>query len=105
TIALIALDRRWYGGWSFGPRDFTEIQGPILILLGAAFESFGRRIGIIAACLFLILLYSIFIQFMGTFSDSTRNCDALPVNIDEQPSRLWDWSDHPIVRGIRADFK
>jgi hypothetical protein len=82
TIALIAFPVRWYGGWCFGPRYFTEIQGPILILLGAALESFGRRLGIITACLFLILLYSIFIHFMGTVNaraveETLRNAFAI----------------------------
>jgi hypothetical protein len=67
----------WYGGHSFGPRYFTEVQAPILILLGVSLETSGLRSGVVAACLALIIPYSIFVQTMGTFND------AFPTNVDQ----------------------
>jgi hypothetical protein len=102
SIALIAGYDRWHGGWCFGPRLLTETQGPVLVLIGAAFASQGRRLGVAAACLPLILTYSVLIQCMGSFNEATLTWDATPVDIDLQRSRLWDWSDNPIFRGIRG---
>jgi hypothetical protein len=95
----------WYGGHCFGPRYFTEVQGPILILLGAALEVGGRRLGVAAICLTLIVPYSIFIQSMGAFNTTTIVWNAVPISVDQQPSRLWDWNDNPIFRGIRGTLK
>ena len=91
----------WDGGYCFGPRYFTEVQGPILILLGAAIEAGGQRL-VPSLCLALILPYSIFIQVMGTWSSATIDWNSKP-NPNEV-SRLWDWSDNPIFRGIRANL-
>jgi hypothetical protein len=92
----------WYGGHSFGPRYFTEVQAPILILLGVSLETSGLRSGVVAACLALIIPYSVFVQTMGTFNDATMVWNAFPTNVDQDRSRLWDWSDNPIFRGLRV---
>jgi hypothetical protein len=92
----------WYGGHSFGPRYFTEVQAPILILLGASLQASGLRSGVVATCLALIIPYSVFVQTMGTFNDATMVWNALPTNVDQDRSRLWDWTDNPIFRGLRA---
>jgi hypothetical protein len=92
----------WYGGHSFGPRYFTEVQAPILILLGVSLETSGLRSGVVAACLALIIPYSVFVQTMGTFNDATMLWNAFPTNVDQDRSRLWDWSDNPIFRGLRV---
>jgi hypothetical protein len=92
----------WYGGHTFGPRYFTEVQPLILILLGAAWETNGLRSSIAALLLAPVIAYSVFIQAMGTFNDATMAWNASPTNVDHDPSRLWDWTDNPIVRGLRA---
>ena len=100
SILLVSLlnstFKIWYGGHSFGPRYFTEVQAPILILLGASLETSGKRLGVLALCLALIIPYSFFVQIMGTFNDATITWNAFPTNVDQDRSRLWDWTDNPI---------
>jgi hypothetical protein len=40
---------------------------------------------------------------MGTFNDATMTWNASPTNVDRDRSRLWDWTDNPIFRGLRAN--
>jgi len=101
ATGLNASYKVWYGGDCFGPRYFTEVQGPILILLGAAVEAGGRRL-VASLCLMLILPYSIFIQAMGSWSIATFDWDAKPP--PGEVARYWDWNDNPIFRGIRANL-
>jgi hypothetical protein len=101
ATGLNASYKVWYGGDCFGPRYFTEVQGPILILLGAAIEAGGRRLAP-SLCLMLILPYSIFIQVMGSWSTATIDWNAEPR--PGEVSRNWDWNDNPIFRGIRANL-
>jgi hypothetical protein len=93
----------WYGGHTFGPRYFTEVQPLILILLGAAWQTSGLRSGIAALLLAPVIAYSVSIQSMGTFNDATMTWNASPTNVDRDRSRLWDWTDNPIFRGLRAN--
>jgi hypothetical protein len=42
---------------------------------------------------------------MGAFNTTTIIWNAVPISVDQQPSRLWDWNDNPIFRGIRENLK
>jgi hypothetical protein len=95
--------RVWYGGHTFGPRYFTEVQPLMLILLGVSLEASGLRSSVAAALLAPIIAYSVFIQTMGTFNNATMVWNGFPTNVDRDRSRLWDWTDNPIFRGLRAD--
>ena len=39
---------------------------------------------------------------MGTFNGVTMVWNAIPTNVDDDRSRVWDWTDNPIFRGLRA---
>ena len=56
TIALVATQRNWWGGWSFGPRLLTEVVPglALLTLMGwtaVTLNTQRRLIGIVALCL------------------------------------------------------
>ncbi len=90
----------WGGGHCFGPRYFTEVEGPIFLILGLVFPVQGRGFAAAIVCLNLILVYSVFVQFMGTFSPATISWNVIPD--DNEKARLWSFDDNPIFRGIRA---
>ena len=105
VVLLAFLNSMWWdwgGGHCFGPRYFTEVEGPILLLLGLVFPLKGRMFALAAWCLALILPYSVFVQFMGTFSPTTIVWNAVPD--DNEKARLWNFNDNPIFRGIRANI-
>jgi hypothetical protein len=99
----------WYGGHSYGPRLMTGLV-PWFVLLAAlsvqamlkgseqeeeheaARPRAGRRMqGTLGAAL---LLLSIIINTLGATSHATALWNIRPVNVDRQPSRIWDWR-HP----------
>jgi hypothetical protein len=87
----------WWGGWSFGPRYWTEAMPLFGVLLGFALAwararshawryAFGATIG----C-------SVALQGIGAFCyPSSWNHD--PVSVDLHHERLWDWRDTEISR-------
>ena len=101
-ILLNVAYKTWYGGHTFVPRYFTEVQPLLLILLGVSLEKSELRSGVAAALLAPVIAYSAFIQTMGTFNGATMVWNAFPISVDHDPSRLWDWNDNPIFRGLRA---
>jgi hypothetical protein len=99
-IAVVAAWPMWWGGSCFGPRLLSETQAPILLLLGSAFPARGpaRRRGAIA--LAAVLAFSVAVQAVGAYSWPTIFWNGGPVNVDQQPSRLWDVADNPVFRGL-----
>jgi hypothetical protein len=96
----------WYGGHSYGPRLMTGVV-PWLVLLSifglqamlTARENQAkvhrlkswRTQKVLGSAL---LLASVIINALGATSHATALWNMRPVNVDEQPSRIWDWR-HP----------
>jgi hypothetical protein len=99
-IAVVSAWPMWWGGSCFGPRLLSETQAPILLLLGLAFPAEGaaRRRGAIA--LAAVLAFSVAVQAVGAYSWPAIFWNGGPVNVDQQPSRLWDVADNPVFRGL-----
>jgi hypothetical protein len=102
-VGVVAAWPMWWGGFCFGPRLLTEAQGSILLLLGLAFPSGRVAKPAASAMLGLVLLYSIGIQIVGAFSAATMNWND-PPSVDAERSRLWDFGDNPVLRGLRANL-
>jgi hypothetical protein len=102
TTGLISVWWDWGGGHCFGPRFFTEVEGPILLMIGLVFPVQERRFAAATVCLTLILVYSVFVQFMGTFNSATIAWNRIPDR--NEKARLWNFDDNPIFRGIRANL-
>jgi hypothetical protein len=87
----------WWGGWSFGPRYWTEAMPLFGVLLGFALAWARTRshawrwtFGMAIAC-------SVALQGIGAFYyPSSWNSD--PVTVDLAHERLWDWRDTEIGR-------
>jgi hypothetical protein len=101
---LIAISSvpAWWAGHSYGPRYTTD-----LIPFLAYFTAFNFRalagftpkwraalltgIGVLAAA-------SLVIHAQGALQSTPMSWNYLPDNIDQNPSRLWDWSDPQFLR-------
>jgi hypothetical protein len=105
ALVLIAAAWRFYwGGWCFGPRFLSELQGPVLLVIGMAFPRQPAGRAVAAAALGLSLAISLPIQAVGLFSWATRSWNAVPSNIDTHLDRLWDLGDSPVARGLKANL-
>lgn len=105
-LIVVSLHSPWYGGHCYGPRYSTGIV-PWFYLLAVAgvqalrqseneetsrWRSFRRRVE--ASIGALLLLLSVTINALGATSHATWLWNSRPVNVDQQPERVWDWR-HP----------
>jgi hypothetical protein len=92
----------WWGGHCYGPRlmtdlvpylsYFTAFNFPILARLSRCWRNvLLSGIGVLAAA-------SLAIHAQGAWRAAPMDWNVLPDNIDQHPSRLWDWSDPPFLR-------
>jgi hypothetical protein len=111
-LAIISSFSHWWGGHSFGPR-FTTGLVPWFVLLGvlgvhAMLNWYEQRVAGSSrtgwraqlACGVLLLLVSAFINTRGAASHATWLWNMRPVEIDQHPERLWDWSQPQFLAGI-----
>jgi hypothetical protein len=54
---------------------------------------------------YILVAYSIFIQFFGILVGTRTHWDSTPVPVDNNLHRLWDINDNPISRGFLMIFK
>ncbi len=88
----------WWGGFSFGARFSTGLVPWFVLLAILGFHARGTAQSlkkvkakwelVFGACL---LLMSIGINGLGATSMATWRWNTLPVNIDDDPDRNWDW--------------
>ena len=87
----------WWGGWSFGPRLWTEVVPLFAIPLGLALEWSWDRYRLFFVGLLLTGLFAIGVQAIGAFYFPS-SWNAGPPNVVFQPARVWDWRDTELRR-------
>lgn len=97
---FFAGSRLWWGGYSYGPRLFTDVM-PLVVLcaLPLAQRLWQRRGG--RALLVIGAAWGIGVQAIGVYGDD-NDWNNAPVSVDRQTSRLWSWSDPQILRALRG---
>jgi hypothetical protein len=100
---LISAWWMWWGGYSIGPRMFTDMIPyltyfllPVVAFVGNA----TRTITPLRITFFACLLISFFIQFQGIKSEAMWGWNNVPTDIDLDQGRLWDWGDPQFLRGF-----
>jgi hypothetical protein len=115
-MIVIAGFSPWTGGHSYGARYSTDLV-PWFVLLGILGvqamlrwrEKHPTQINALnwhlpLATGGLLLSLSIFVNGVGAISPTTMAWNGLPVNIDKEPGRLWDWK-HPQFLAPWQDLK
>jgi hypothetical protein len=95
-IVLISLWPFWWGGYCWGPRVLTEAVVPFMILLAVGWQAIasnGWKWAFAGTA-----LYCCFMKALGVYCYPKGRWDSLPVSVNDDPSRLWDWADNPLVR-------
>jgi len=95
----------WWGGYSFGPRIMSDIIPYLILFFIPLFVHMSTK-GIsmkyaLAIIVFILAILSFSIHYRGANASDVYTWNYHPVNIDEMPSRLWDWSDPQFARGIK----
>lgn len=101
---LISSFRDWWAGFSFGPRYFSDVTPlfvffllPLLVARGKALAA-DRRTKCRLALLGVLAVMSFAIQYRGANRQAAFDWNRTPVSIDQNPQRVWDWSDLAFFR-------
>jgi hypothetical protein len=90
---VISTFPHWWGGHSFGPRLWTES------MLGACWLLAPLLAGPKVPRLLVVLaVVSALVHGRGSTSKQPWKWNDTPVNVDEAPERLWDWTDLQFLR-------
>ena len=94
--AAVACFPHWWGGWSYGPRLHTDMIPWMILLLLPIIEpvATAQRQIVVFAVLAAIALA---IQMRGYCSTAPWNWNEFPIDVDEDPARLWDFSRLQII--------
>lgn len=97
---LISGFPQWWGGHSFGPRLMTDIIPLMMFFIIPYFENPTKKILNPKNIIFILLCaLSIYIHFIGANRrEAWIDWNKYPVNIDEKPSRVWDFKDIQFLR-------
>lgn len=90
---VVATFPHWWGGHSFGPRLWAETMVGACWLLLPALE--GPRTWRVLLSLAVV---SALIHGRGATSKAAWRWNDSPINVDEAPSRVWDWGDLQFLR-------
>jgi hypothetical protein len=99
---IIGAASRWWGGHSFGPRFMTDIIPFLVYFTAFNFrlpETIRPRTQIaVSAVVAVLALVSLTIHAQGALRYATWQWNIAPRNIDQDPTRAWDWRDPQFAR-------
>jgi hypothetical protein len=107
-FVIVGEASMWWAGHCFGPRFTTDIA-PFLTYF-AAFNlrvpaEFGRAARVAGRTAVVVLaIVSAAIHSQGALRGVTLRWNVEPSNIDQNPSRAWDWRDPQFLHGIRESM-
>ncbi len=94
----------WYGGWTIGPRLFSDMVPYFIYLLIPFIAEIPKIKGAFKSMSIIILLIlvltSFFIHYEST-SSSAWHWNERPSNINDHPERIWDWDDIQFLRALK----
>lgn len=96
----------WWGGYSYGPRFFTDTLVSFCYSISYALETItsGSKRQSSQWIFIVALIYSTYIQLIGAFGLTGHNWNGIPLYIDRHIDRLWQWQDNPIARHSNSVF-
>jgi len=95
-LVLISRFFHWWGGYSFGPRLFSDIAPLAVFLMLPVLKDLRKPV--IGGAFAVLLAASMFIHWRGATVYETWLWNAVPNSVDTNPTRLWDWGDLMFLR-------
>ncbi len=103
-LLIVVYFEIWWGGHSYGPRYFCDVTPIFVFFLIPVLMRWRESVkwpprpSVVA---FAILLgVSGFIHSRGARTMDVYLWNLSPANVDQNPGRLWDWSDPQFLRGL-----
>jgi len=101
---IVSAFPHWWAGHSYGPRFFADMIPFFVYFLipVAAHWSWPASTRQRWATFVIVLATSVsfVVHFRGAVHPAVHEWNRLPVDVDARPSRVWDWSDPPFLRGL-----
>jgi len=99
----------WWGGWSFGPRLFTDMAPYLVYFLIPAVAAIPHLRGTRKTAVTLAWLCSVaasfFVHYRGANVSEVKAWNYQPVYVDSYPQRIWNWQDIQFLRGIKWSLR
>jgi hypothetical protein len=99
---VISTFPRWWAGHSYGPRFFSDVIPYLMYFLIPAISKIATLRGFrkisVTFLFFCVMTISFLIHFRGAMDWEVYAWNSDPVNVDENPSRIWDWRDMQFLR-------
>lgn len=99
---LVSRFPHWWLGASYGPRVMSDVLPFMVWYLPFAFAAVSDLRGFIragaVAGIVLLAGISVAMHAQGATRQYGYLWNAIPLNIDNHPNRVWDWSDPPFLR-------
>jgi len=92
ALALYAMYAEWWGGRVFGSR-FLDDFAPVLFAAMAWGTSVGMLGSRFARVIFALMAAWSFVLFQAAAFVYDKSWDTLPVNVNDDPSKIFNWSD------------
>jgi hypothetical protein len=90
----------WWGGHSWGSRFMTEALVVATPVAAAALVVVlaGARHRFPIAAVAALIGFSVFVHGVGALTTAAGNWNTVPTNVDDDPRRVWSWTDPPFLR-------
>jgi hypothetical protein len=98
---VISAFPKWWGGWSYGPRFASDVLPYLIYFLVPVLAWMGepRTPAVVAFFFWVTVVVSVFMHYRGANDRATFGWNGQPVQVDDQPGRVWDWRDPQFLRG------
>lgn len=97
---VLSFHYYWWAGFSYGPRYLCDIVPYLIVLMAPVVRCVFQEHPRIRVVLAVLVALAVFIHARGAYSAAVHQWNATPVDIDSQPSRVWDWRDPPFLRDL-----
>jgi hypothetical protein len=98
-LLVLSTYEMWWGGWSYGPRLFCGLLGPLMVLTALFIRDSlanGAHRTVKMSVFVLLVLWGVVVNGKGALVGD--NWNGTPLDVNDHPERLWDVSDLQITR-------
>jgi hypothetical protein len=100
-VALYATYAEWWGGRVFGPRFLDDLAPVLMVGLAWGVSGGWYALGFMRALFWLMCAWSLLI-FNAAALVYDQSWDTLPVNVNDDPSKIFSWADPQWLAVLRA---
>ena len=101
VLSLYSTYAEWWGGRVFGPRFLDDLAPVLIVGLAWSIRSGGYAHPIMRALLWISAAWSLLIFNAAAFVYDQK-WDTFPVNVNDDPSKLFNWSDPQWLAVLQA---